>query len=244
MKTAVLVVLLLSALAVSGENMITNVPAQTVQKLREAGFAVAFSTSAAKQTAVSPEVQVSAERRLLDVGVSNLFAAGDKSPVLAVCPSTSDHPDAFAVNAESGGDKITALVSEFQTDFSVIPAKPSRQDSQTARSEFRSWSARLLNPAWQAQGNDQSIEVLDEGDYFLVRKVSYDERGGRRFIPWTRSESLKMVLDKNGHWLILSVADLPEKVSLMPAGGRGRSTGSWFTSPSSRKDVVKKKATE
>ena len=245
MKTAVLLVLLLSTLAAFGENMITNLTAQTVQKLREGGFSVAFSANAAKHTAVSPELKATAERRLLDVGASDLFVSGDKRLALAVCPSTSDHPDAFAVSAESAGNKITALISELQTDFSVIPGKPSHQDSQTARSAFRSRSTRLLNPAWQPQGDDQSIEVLDEGDYFLVRKVFYDDRGDRRFIPWTRSESLQMVLDKNGCWLILSVADLPEKVSSMPAGVRLRkSSGSWFTSASSQKGVLKKKAAE
>lgn len=244
MRTSALAVLLLSSLVASGEIMTTNLPANTVRKLKDAGFVAAVSTTAPKGAVVGVEVKASAEKRLLDIGNTNLFAAGGESHVLAAQPAASDHPDAFAVSADSRGDKITALVSEFQTDFTVIPAKPSRQDSQTARLQFASWATRLLNPALQAQDNNQSVEVLDEGDYFLVRKVFYDEHGVRRFVPWTRSESLRMALDRNGRWLVLSVADLPEKVSSMPAGGRSRGSGSWFSSTNSPKDVRKKKAVE
>lgn len=240
MRNCILMALLLFTAKTFGQNITMNLSIETAQKLRDTGFAHAFSVGAQNETAVSSEIRASAEKRLLDVAASNLFSAAGRSPVLAAYTATSCHPDAFAVSAEAADGKITALVSEFQTDFSIIPGNPSRKDSEAARSEFRSWCSRLLTTAWQTEVTDERLEVLDQGDFFLVRKMLYDERGDRRFIPWTRSESLKMTMDKDGRWLILSVADLPDKVASMPAGGRGRSGGSWFMSPGSQKGVSEK----
>jgi len=209
---------------------VTNLPAQAVKKLRDYGFAIDFSVETQDRTNVCSELRASATKRLLSVANTNLFMVADKPPVLFACPFNSDHPDAFAVNAELDGKHVTVLVSEIQTDFCVVLASPSRQDDQMVRSEFCAWCGRLLNPAYLTQDNTSTIDVLDHGDYFYVYKVFEQHGVVDKFIPWTRSESIRMAFAKDGGWLILSTKDvLPARCDSMPAG-MPFSIGYWFDS--------------
>jgi hypothetical protein len=174
---------------------------------------------------------------LLQIVVPNLFAPVGKSPVLAICPSTSLHPDGFAVSAELGADKITAFISEFKTNFIILPAKPSPQDEKTAQSAFESWPNRILKPMCRPEGIE-TLKILDKGEFFIIRKA-YLKDGSRKIYFCSRAESLKIALDKAGRWLIISLWDeFQDNPSPRPQSIRDRFGGSWFTDPPKDKTKV------
>ena len=232
MKTFFLIIVLLFCSKAFGAGVTPGLTEQIKQELKKNGFFAISCTSSLTETNVNPDIISSAEKRLLNIGCSNCFSSVVQSHALKACLATSATPDGFVANVTSESGEITVFVSEFQTDFTIALKKISDSNDQTARAMFRFWASRLLSTPQQSQQNnddDKNIEILDKGNYFIVRKIIYDENKNRRYWPWTQSESVKMAFDKDGHWLILSAMDgLPQKVSSMPPGGRGRGYGSWF----------------
>jgi hypothetical protein len=240
MRTLVLLLILLFSLAVFGDNPMPDFPEQTLQKLKTAGFFVSFPADIPKQVSVNPDAIESAGRRLLQIVVPNLFAPVGKSPVLAICPSTSLHPDGFAVSAELGADKITAFISEFKANFIILPAKPSPQDEKTAQSAFESWPNRILKPMCRPEGIE-TLKILDKGEFFLIYKVYLKDEGHEIYLP-SRAESLILALDKAGRWGIISLRDdYLDHPKPNPQSVRDRFGGSWFTDPPKDKSKIYRK---
>ena len=243
MRILILVLIMIShSLVVFCDNTMPNLPNQTVQKLQSIGFDVAFATNSPEQVSVRSEIRSSAEKRLRGILAQNLFTSADENLILVARAFNQGHPDGFTANIDVEGDKIIAFVSEFYISFMILPANPSKQDKQSAPSTFRLWETRLLRPLWQAEKTEDNIEILDMGDFLHIRKVFCDEHGARRFMSWTKAESLNLALDKAGHWLFLKIRDdSPDRCTSLPAGFRMRSRGSWFTSPPRDSNKVIKK---
>jgi len=229
MKTLFLIMVLLFCSKAFEAGATPELTEQIAQELKKDGFLTISFASSLTETHVSPDITSSAEKRLLNIGCSNNFYSVVQSHALKACLATSATPNGFVAAVASEGEEMTVFVSEFQTDFTVIPRKMSDSKDRTAKTMFRFWASRLLGASQQSQQGNDDVEVLDKGNYFIVKKILYDENKNRRYWPWTQSESVKMASDKDGRWLILSVMDdLPQKVSSMPSGGRGRGYGSWF----------------
>lgn len=241
MRFLTFIAIFMYSTTIFGADANVTLPSQTIEKLRDAGFEFAFPTDAEKRADVKSELKTSAVKRFLDVFSPDLLPLAEAIKNLEAHFATANHSDVFEIKAAIGSDKIQALISEFQIDVVVLPTAPSRQNIQTAQAAFQHWSNILFQQMWQVPGTNQVVEILDGGEYFFLYKTICDEHGNKRSLRWTRSESIKMALDKKGCWLIISVRDdLPVKATSLIAGERFRSRGSWFTSQSSKTPRSKK----
>lgn len=217
------------------DNLNSIVTGQALKELQKNGFDVGFSMYPQKLASVSLVLMDAAKKRLYGILAPDLLALFDKNPTLVACFASQSHPDGFVANIDSEEGKILAFISEFYICFMVLPKKPTPIDKQRASMAFDVWGTNLLRPLWQAEKTEKDIDVLDNGDFFLVRKKLYDENGNQRFMAWTKAESINLALNKAGHWLFLKLRDIsPDKCASWPAGFRLRIRGSWFTS--SQKD--------
>jgi hypothetical protein len=182
-----------------------------------------------------------AKKRLHGILAPDLLALFDKNPTLVACFASQSHPDGFVANIDSEENKILAFISEFYICFMVLPKKPTPIGKQRASVAFDTWETNLLRPLWQEEKTKKHIDILDNDDFFLVKRKLYDENGNQRFMAWTKAESINVALNKAGRWLFLKLRDIsPEKCNSWPAGFRMRIRGSWFTSPQKNPSKVYK----
>lgn len=229
MKTFFLFAVLLFCSKSLGAGVTPGLTEQIQQELKKTGFFTIPFTPSLTETHVSPDITSSAEKRLLNIGCFSNFSSVVQSHALKACLATSATPDGFVATVVSESEEITVFVSELKIDFTIVPIKMSDNKNLTAKAMFRFWASRLLGTPQRKDDDDKSVEVLDKGSYFIVKKILYEKDKSQRDRPWTQSESVAMALDKDGRWLILSVMDdLPLEISSMPAGFRISLDGSWF----------------
>ncbi len=223
---------------------IASPPAEPViYQLRPAGcdwYSPGLLTKSISEDKVTPIIgalRADAEKKLRSVIVSNLLATL-KTPSLTAIAGDAETPDRFVAEGTLDNTPVVIAIGELDLVINVLPRVPEAVTADNAHVLYNNWMRRLF----KSRPNEQtiSVAVTEEPQYWLVKPLLIEKDGTRRNIPWTWTESATMAVDKAGRWLCLSTKNLPEQVSSMPAGGRGRAHGRWFESDPRAEDTLKK----
>ncbi|MCI5113778.1 MAG: hypothetical protein D3921_08455 [Candidatus Electrothrix sp. AW1] len=130
--------------------------------------------------------------------------------------------DSYQVELVVDENRLTIIITS-QEDRKLLG------EEKDIRSVHDEWIERVLNvPKADKQ---HAVSLKKEAKMWLVERSLRDTNNAekQRYIAESWSESLKVALGKDGSWIAVSLDyHLPRIASGMPAGGRGRVSGSWF----------------
>ncbi|GEM_PF-3747855 len=171
------------------------------------------------------------------------FPDSEKGSLLAI-RHHGNQPDVFITRYEIEENQVELVVGEKRVTMSIIlPEKDKKEikDIQDVRLACNLWVNRLLLLPEEIKLD--KIVVKESPSMWMVERDLKDFQNPekKRYIPYTRIESLKVALNKDGKSISVSVNyRLPEIASGMPAGFRMRFEGNWFDDVTSNKHKGKK----